>query len=493
MLGQLVAEPLLTFQTPDGRQLAYARWGDPDGFPILVLHGTPGCRLERWPDEDVYRRLGVLLITHDRAGYGQSTRRPGRRVVDEVDDVAALADELGLEHFGVTGGSGGGAHALACAARLPDRIERVSCVVGVAPFGDAGLDREAWLAGMDPENIKEFGWAEAGEDVLTRELEAEYAKIAASVADDPSSVLGDFDLSESDRKELAREERAQIIRESWAEHSARGVGGWVDDDLAHLHPWGFDVAEITIPVLVRYGATDVLVPPAHGDWLAANVPGCVVKVDGGAGHLGADPKEEIAETARWLRDGVPPPGSSWPPASQTTSIGRSRAGSGREPASTSTASRAEAKGATTHRRERRAAHVATFRGSRRRRGARPATRGTSRDAPAVPRAEAAARAPPRGAGSRRRRSAAGARARRRARRPGSPPRRRRAAIRRPAAIAPAAAILRARRTCRPPNAGRLRPSGRNGRPSQARRCAGSGERARGGPRPGRSSESGRSR
>ena len=305
-----MAQPLLTFQTPDGRELAYALWGDPDGFPILVLHGTPGCRLERWPDEDVYRRLGVFLVTHDRAGYGQSTRRPGRHVVDEVDDVVALADQLGFERFGVTGGSGGGAHALACAARLPDRIERAACVVGVAPFGDAGLDREAWLAGMDPENIKEFGWAESGEEVLTRELEAEYARIAASVADDPSSVLGDFDLSESDRRELAREERVQIIRESWAEHSVRGVGGWVDDDLVHLHPWGFDVGEITIPVLVRYGATDVLVPPAHGEWLAANVPGCVVKVDGGAGHLGADPEEEIAETARWLRDGVPPDGSS---------------------------------------------------------------------------------------------------------------------------------------------------------------------------------------
>ena len=63
-------------------------------------------------------------------------------------------------------------------------------------------------------------------------------------------------------------------------------------------------------MLVRYGATDVLVPPAHGEWLAANVPGCVVKVDGGAGHLGADPTEEIAESARWLRDGVPPDGSS---------------------------------------------------------------------------------------------------------------------------------------------------------------------------------------
>jgi pimeloyl-ACP methyl ester carboxylesterase len=305
-----VGESLLTLQTPDGRQLAYALWGDPDGFPILVLHGTPGCRLERWPDEELFRRLGVFLITHDRAGYGQSTRRPGRRIVDEVDDVAALADHLGLERFGVTGGSGGGAHALACAARLPDRIERAACVVGVAPFGEAGLDREAWLDGMDPENIKEFGWAEAGEDVLTRELEAENAKIMARVAEDPSSVLGDFELSESDRAELERKERVQVIRESWAEHSVRGVGGWVDDDLAHIEPWGFDVSEISIPVLIRYGATDVLVPPAHGEWLAAHVPGAVVKVEQEAGHLGSNPEEEYAESARWLRDGIPPPGSS---------------------------------------------------------------------------------------------------------------------------------------------------------------------------------------
>jgi pimeloyl-ACP methyl ester carboxylesterase len=309
MLASAVGEPLLTADTPDGRTLAYALWGDPEDFPVVVLHGTPGCRLERWPDEDVYRRVGIFLITHDRAGYGQSTRRPGRRIVDEVDDVAALADHLGLERFGVTGGSGGGAHSLACAARLPDRVVRAACVVGVAPFGEGGLERDDWLAGMDPENIKEFGWADAGEEVLMRELEAEHAKIAARVADDPSAVLGDFELSESDRKELTRKERMQVIRESWAEHSVRSVGGWADDDLAHIHPWGFDVGEITVPVLVRYGATDVLVPPAHGEWLAAHVPGAVVKVDGAAGHLGEDPTEEIAESARWLRDGVPPDGS----------------------------------------------------------------------------------------------------------------------------------------------------------------------------------------
>jgi pimeloyl-ACP methyl ester carboxylesterase len=274
------------------------------------LHGTPGCRLERWPDEDLYRRLGVRLVTHDRAGYGRSTRRPGRRIVDAVDDVVALADHLGFERFGVTGGSGGGAHALACAAQLPERVVRATCVVGVAPFGSPGLDRDSWLAGMDPENIKEFGWAEAGEEVLILKLEAEYAKIAARVDVDPAAVLEGFELGEADRAELARPERMQIIRESWAEHSALGVGGWADDDLAHLRPWGFDLRRISIPVLVRYGVSDVLVPPAHGEWLAAHVPGCVVKVDGIAGHMGTNPEEEIEENVRWLREGVPPTGSS---------------------------------------------------------------------------------------------------------------------------------------------------------------------------------------
>src|SRR5204863_109843 len=125
-------------------------------------------------------------------------------------------------------------------------------VVGVAPFGDGGLERDDWLAGMDPENIKEFGWAAAGEEVLMQELEAEHAKIAARVAHDPSAVLGDFDLSEADQQELKRKERMEVIRESWAEHSVRGVGGWADDDLAHIRPWGFDVDEISVPVLIRY-------------------------------------------------------------------------------------------------------------------------------------------------------------------------------------------------------------------------------------------------
>jgi pimeloyl-ACP methyl ester carboxylesterase len=304
-----VGDPLRTFETPDGRTLAFAVWGDPDGFPILALHGTPGCRLGRWAREELYAELGVCYVTHDRAGYGRSDRNHGRRVVDAVADVRALANELGFDQFGTTGGSGGGPHVLACAALLPDRIVRAICEVGVAPLGTPGLAQEAWLAGMDPENVKEFGWALAGEDVLAPELQALQQQIEERVRVDPSSILQDFDMSESDRAELARPETMQIIRESTFEWAANGVDGWVDDDLAMLQPWGFDVAEISVPVLVRYGLTDVFVPPAHGEWLAANVPGCIVKVSDAAGHMGANPEEEIAENARWLSAGIAPDGS----------------------------------------------------------------------------------------------------------------------------------------------------------------------------------------
>jgi pimeloyl-ACP methyl ester carboxylesterase len=301
-----VGEPLLTLETPDGRTLAYAIWGDPDGFPVLSLHGTPGCRLNRWPNEDVYTRGGVCQVTHDRAGYGQSDRHHGRSVADEAADIAALADELGYDRFGVTGGSGGGPHVLACAALLPERVVRAVCVVGVAPFGPPGLDEDDWLAGMDEQNVKELRKALAGEDVLTPSLEKLQGEMEERVAVDPSTVLDDFDLSESDRAELARPEVQELIRSATFEQNVNGVGGWVDDDLAFVKPWGFDVSTISVPVLVRYGLTDVLVPPAHGEWLAANVPGCIVEIETSAGHLGADPEKQIASDGRWLSQGIPP-------------------------------------------------------------------------------------------------------------------------------------------------------------------------------------------
>src|SRR5580765_5670756 len=241
-----MADPLRTLQTGDGRTVAYAVWGDPDGFPVLALHGTPGCRLQRWPNDELYQGLGVCAVTSDRAGYGRSTRRHGRSVADAVEDVIAIADDLGFERFGVSGGSGGGPHVLACAALHPERVIRATCLVGVAPYGGAGLEHDVWVSGMDPENVKEFTLALEGEEALTPYVEAQQAEAERRVADDPSTVFAEYDLSDSDRAQLARPEVMQIFREATVEWAANGVGGWVDDDIAFTRQWGFDVADITV-------------------------------------------------------------------------------------------------------------------------------------------------------------------------------------------------------------------------------------------------------
>ena len=278
-----MAERLIPVPVDDGRTLAAAQWGDPDGFPVLSLHGTPGSRFGRHPDEAAVRDLGIRLITYDRPGYGASTRHPGRRVVDCVTDVAAIADALGIESFAVTGGSGGGPHALAVAARLPERVLRARCVVGAAPFEADGLD---FYAGMDPQNIKEFGLAEQGEAVLWPELERMAAADLERIAHDPSKVLSDdWGLAEADRAVLADVRIQTVMGEMMREAFRNGVWGWVDDDLAFLQPWGFDVGEVQVPVEVRYGAKDVLVPAAHGEWLARHVPNAEVTVEDEAGHL----------------------------------------------------------------------------------------------------------------------------------------------------------------------------------------------------------------
>lgn len=282
-----------------GRTLCIAEWGDPDGFPVFALHVTPGGRLNRHPDETKYADAGARVVTYDRPGYGRSDRQPGRTVADCVADVAAIADHLGMDRFSVTGASGGGPHSLAVAARLGDRVVRVRCQVGVAPYDGTDLD---FFAGMDPLNVTEFGWALDGVATLVPQLERELREMAARVAQDPAQILGeDVQLAEADRKVLARPEFADLIRTATEELVRGGVWGWVDDDLAFTRPWGFELAEIRVPVQVRYGSKDVLVPAAHGAWLAANVPGAQVVVEDDEGHMG-DP-DKVVEDTRWLVTG----------------------------------------------------------------------------------------------------------------------------------------------------------------------------------------------
>lgn len=285
-----------TVAAADGRTLTIAEWGDPDGFPVFSLHGTPGSRFAGQAYTGAYTSVGVRVITYDRPGYGGSDRFRGRRVVDCVADVSAIADSLGIERFAVSGGSWGGPHSLAVAARLPERVTRAACIAGVAPFDMPGFD---WFADMDAVNIDELGWALEGEDALAREIERTAAGMLERVADDPSKVISDeVQLSEADRAVMASPERHEATRRTINEAFRDGVWGYVDDIFCLIQPWGFDVTEIRVPIRVDYGLTDVLVPRQHGEWLAHNVPNAEVVIDEQGGHL-PDPNL-VTERFGWL-------------------------------------------------------------------------------------------------------------------------------------------------------------------------------------------------
>ncbi len=287
------------FATPDGRTLAVAEWGDPDGLPFIAMHGTPGGRISYWEDPGIYARHGLRRLTYDRPGYGDSTRLRGRVVSDVITDVVAVADALGIDRFVVSGGSGGGPHALAAAALLPDRVIRCQAIVSVAPFDAEGLD---WLAGQTAGNVEEFEAAAKGEEFYRPVVERERATTLERLAEGRTDFLGDsYEMSESDKKQMER--HFAIAADHMISCLANGADGWVDDGIAFTKPWGFEVESIRVPVYLVYGRSDTLVPAAHGDWLAARIRGATVQVTD-AGHMGDD--ADVDRHLAWLATGTLP-------------------------------------------------------------------------------------------------------------------------------------------------------------------------------------------
>ncbi len=295
-------EPEGVMSTADGRMIAWVEGGDPDGYPVFGLHGTPGCRYSRMLDESAYVEAGNRYITTDRAGYGISTRNRGRAVAAEAADVLAVADRLELDRFPVVGGSGGGPHALACAALIGGRVERVACQSSLAPLGGGGLTRAEWLTGMDPEIAAELAWAEAGEEVLTRKMMKAHRLIEQRFEAQPGLLIGE-NASEGDVVFLQRPEVIAAFHRIVPEQARQGVGGSVDDTLAFTSEWGFALRAIQVPVLLTYGTVDSSCPGAHGRLLARELPTAQVHEVDGEGHFARDPQREVLTTQRWLRDG----------------------------------------------------------------------------------------------------------------------------------------------------------------------------------------------
>jgi pimeloyl-ACP methyl ester carboxylesterase len=272
--------PTMGLRLPDGRSLDVFVDGPQTGTPLLFHIGTPGAGLPFAPFVQTLAERGLRYVSFSRAGYGSSTRRPGRNVVDVVEDSAAVLDAIGADRCYVIGWSGGGPHALACAARLPERVISAATIGGVAPYPAEGLD---WTAGMGAENLEEFAAAIAGAD----ELVAFKLRAAPALRDvTPEGVAESFGdlIDDVDRGSLTGAFSVWMA-EVFHEALRDGYWGWFDDDMAFTRPWGFDLDEISVPIFVWQGAHDRMVPYAHGEWLAAHIPAARARLFAEHGHL----------------------------------------------------------------------------------------------------------------------------------------------------------------------------------------------------------------
>jgi pimeloyl-ACP methyl ester carboxylesterase len=264
----------------DGRLLDVELAGPAGGDPLIFHNGTPSSGAIYGPLVELGAKRGLRHISYSRPGYGTSERHAGRSVADCISDVGAIADELGIERFLTVGWSGGGPHALACAALMTDRTRAAASLAGVAPFEAPGLD---WLDGMGEENLAEFAALEAGEEALLGFLGDELDGLQGVTPSEFAASMGDL-LSVVDRVSLSGD-FADYKTQTTAVAIESGPWGWLDDDLAMARPWGFDLSGIEVPVTIWQGGEDRFVPFAHGEWLAANVSGARARLLPAEGHL----------------------------------------------------------------------------------------------------------------------------------------------------------------------------------------------------------------
>jgi len=278
----------------DGRTLDVLLAGDGDSsFGLVCHHGTPSDATiwSDWHEDALSNNLRLVAIS--RPGYGLSDRLEGRRVASVAEDVEDVLDALGIIEFVSLGWSGGGPHALACGALLPERCKAVSSLAGVGPYGEPDLD---FLDGMGPENVEEFGIALEGEEALRRWMD-EHAQPYRTIADEElAEALGGL-VPEIDVLALNEQGLAAIWAGSMRRCFTNGWDGWIDDDMVFCNHWGFEPSEITVPVAVWQGDLDLMVPFAHGEWLLRHIPTATARLEPGHGHLSllADRRQAIID------------------------------------------------------------------------------------------------------------------------------------------------------------------------------------------------------
>jgi pimeloyl-ACP methyl ester carboxylesterase len=267
----------LEVKAGDGRTLHGYDWGTGE-LVVMWHHGTPNIGTPPRPLFAAAERLGIRFISYDRPGYGGSTPLPGRDIAVSAGDAAAVADALGVADFAVFGHSGGGAHALACAALLPDRVTAAVSISGLAPYGAHGLD---WFAGMGPAGAASLRAALAGRAV--KEAHAATGPEPDFLAADWAALDGEWGWFGS------------VVEPAMA----GGPAPLIDDDLAYVRDWGFDPASITAPVLLVHGGGDQVVPSSHSEWLSRHIGRARLRIVPAEGHISVLPGTAV-EALDWV-------------------------------------------------------------------------------------------------------------------------------------------------------------------------------------------------
>jgi pimeloyl-ACP methyl ester carboxylesterase len=278
----------------DGRTLHVYDEGDPDGKPVVVHHGTPSAGHLFAPHVEDAQERGIRLIGYDRAGYGDSTPRPGRSIADIAPDVEDVLDALGVDRVATWGISGGGPHALACAALLQERCVAAAALASPAPWGAEGLE---WLAGMGEGNVAEFDAVLEGGEALDASLARDAAEMLAGGAEEMREAILSV-LSPVDQAVLDAE-FGDFLYESMRAGIAERIDGWRDDNVAFVHAWGFEPADVGTPFLLLQGVHDLMIPPSHGRWLAERIPAVDARISESDGHLTLL-KDRVPEVHEWL-------------------------------------------------------------------------------------------------------------------------------------------------------------------------------------------------
>ena len=279
MSGPGAADPAAEHLTlPDGRRLAFRRFGDPGGAPTLYFHGLPGSHVEAAFASAQARSAGVALIAVDRPGYGGSSFQVGRTLLDWPDDVRALAAHLGLGRFSLLGLSGGGPYALACGLRAPELLHRIALAGPLGP-----LDAPRATQGMSAVNRLGLAFAAAAPSPALQLARA----FAPLVRRHPELLLARLAAGSgpADRAALQDPKLRAALEASWREALRPGGRGFGHDLALLARPWGFDVSAVRVPVAVWHGEQDRVVPVRHARALVARLPRAEPRLLAGEGHF----------------------------------------------------------------------------------------------------------------------------------------------------------------------------------------------------------------